>query len=425
MKKSIMTIATFLVANKMSQEDFDGQTPVLQLKAFNEISKNNAEFIEELEKNSASKEDIDAAIKAKDDEYKTQHKAVIKTLGIMSERLEKMNSGGSAPKTATIKSIVGENFKEISALKANTDDEFEIKADVTTASIANNTGSFRDETLSPLNTPFLTMENLFPHLTLTGKKGNVKKTYTYMDWDAATVVRAAKMIAECGLYDQSTVAWIEKNIPIRKVGDSIPVCEEFFEDEDNFAVELEFFLRDSVAIEVNDQIVNGDGTGENLTGLVASSTPYVPVASGITDASTYDLLVKVRASITALGKKFMPNFAVMNNTDICKMKLKKDGNNNYVMPPFADKDGNIVDGMTIIEDNAIAANTLVVGDRRFGRIIDRVGVTVSRGYVNDQYLKDQTTLKIRRRLAFLIKDSDKTGFAHVTDIATALITLAS
>jgi len=133
----------------------------------------------------------------------------------------------------------------------------------------------------------------------------------------------------------------------------------------------------------------------------------------------------VKCSITALGSKFMPNFVVMNNVDICKMKLKKDSNNNYVLPPFVDRNGQVVDGMLVVEDNGVAANTMIIGDNRYGRIIDRVGLQLSRGYVNDQFKKDQTTLKVRRRLAFLIKESEKAGFAHVTDIAAALVTLAS
>ncbi len=121
----------------------------------------------------------------------------------------------------------------------------------------------------------------------------------------------------------------------------------------------------------------------------------------------------------------MPNFVVMNNEDICKMNLKKDANNNYVMPPFVSRDGEVVKGMVIIEDNALTANTMVVGDSRYGRVINRIGMQMSKGYINDQFTKDQTTLKVRRRLAFLIKDADKTGFAYVSDIAADLVTLAS
>ena len=425
MKKVFLTLATYLVAKEMSQEAFDLLDATEHAKVAKEIGENNIAYAKQQETAGADAAELAKIANDIAAETKTQVTLLMKSIAVMQDKMIDMGKGSAgAEVVGTIKSIVSENFAIIKGMAANSDDEFTIKADTNTASVANNTGSFRDNNISPLNTPHLTMETLFPHLPLTGNKDNVNKSYTYMDWDTATTVRAAAMVAECAAFPESTAKWEEKSIKIKKVGDSIPVCDEFFEDEAMFAAELEFFLRDNVAIEVNTQIATGDNLGENLKGLITSATTFIPVASAIPDPSIYDLLAKVKASITALGKKFTPDFAVMNNTDICLMKLKKDANNNYIMPPFVDRGGNVVDGMVIIEDNSIAANTLVVGDRKFGKIIDRVGVTVARGYVDDQFLKDQTTLKIRRRLAFLIKDSDAAGFSHVTSISAALATLA-
>ena len=419
-----MTLAAVLATKNMTEDAFLELSGNEQAKIANDINANNAEYHAEQEKSNATTAELAETTKAIAEETAKQTVLILKTVQVLSERISKMGTIESG-EPATIKSLVAEKFEEIKGLEANSNTEVTLKADVSTASITNNTGSFRDDMISPLNVQNITMESLFSHLSLTGNRDNVNKTYTYMDYDDASVVRAAEMIAECAVFPESEIGWTERNIQIRKVGDTIPVCEEFFEDEAMFAGELEFFLRTNVALKVNDQLINGDGTGENLKGLIASSSTYVPVASGIADASVYDLIAMVKCSITALGSKFMPNFVVMNNVDICKMKLKKDSNNNYVLPPFVDRNGQVVDGMLVVEDNGVAANTMIIGDNRFGRIIDRVGLQLSRGYVNDQFKKDQTTLKVRRRLAFLIKESEKAGFAHVTDIAAALVTLAS
>ena len=193
-----------------------------------------------------------------------------------------------------------------------------------------------------------------------------------------------------------------------------------------FAAELNMFLDTNVRIKRNDQIVNGDGTGENLKGLFASIDAFTPANSGITDASIYDLAVKVSESITSVGgSKYAPDFALMNIADINKMKLKKDANNNYVMPPFASRDGRQIDQMIVLEENSVPANTMVIGDRRYARIYEIAGVQLSRGRVNDQFTSDLETLKARTRLAFLIREADKGGFKKVTDIAAALTTLAT
>lgn len=163
-----------------------------------------------------------------------------------------------------------------------------------------------------------------------------------------------------------------------------------------------------------------------MTGVFASIDAYTPVASGIQDASIYDLAVKVSEDITSVGgSKYMPDFALMNIADINKMKLKKDANNNYVMPPFVSRDGEQVSGMVILEENAVPANSMVIGDRRFARIYEIAGVQLSRGVVNAQFSSDLETLKARTRLAFLIRGADKGGFRKVTDISAALTTLAT
>ena len=299
-----------------------------------------------------------------------------------------------------------------------------IKADVSTASVSGNTGAYMLSGVGQLNTRAMVMENLFPTITVSGS--NINKDIKYYDWDEATVVRAAEMVAECAQFPESTAAWVERSCPIRKVGDTIPVCEEFFEDESMFAGELEFFLRTNVALKVDDQLINGDGAGANLKGLILSSTTYVPVASGIADASIYDLIVVLKKAISAIGgSKYMPNFVLMNNADICKMKLKKDSNNNYILPPFVDRSGSIVDGLMVMEDNAIPANQLVLGDSNFGRIYSAAGLSVSRGTVDKQFIEDAITLKVRRRLALVIREADKAGFMHVPSISAALTTLAS
>ncbi len=421
-----MTIATFLVAAKMTQEAFDAQSPEEQAKAFNEINENNIEYIKELKENSVSKEELTEAITAKNAEVQAQYTVLVKTMNTLASKIAKQGTIEDG-KPATIKSVVSEKFEAIKGLKLfspGSDQEVEIKASVSTASVIDNQGAYDVAGVGQLATRTLAMESLFATTTVTGP--NVNKTIRYYDWDEATIVRAADMVAECAQFPESTASWKRNSLEIQKVGDTLPVCEEFFEDESMFAGELEFFLRTNVALKVDDQLINGDGTGNNLKGLIASATTYVPAAAGIPSPTIYDLIVKVKAAITSTGgSKYMPNFVLMNNEDICAMDLSKDGNNNYIMPPFVSRDGETVKGLRVIEDNAIPANQLVVGDANYGRIYAAAGLTMSRGTIDKQFIEDAMTLKVRRRLALLIREADKTGFYHVADIDAALVTIGS
>jgi hypothetical protein len=426
MKKSFMTLATFLVAENLKMEDFHAKSVEDKEKIISDINENNAEYVKELESNSVSKEELTKAIAQKDAEQKAQSDAILKNLGILAGRIAKMGKTESG-QPATVKSIIAEKFEEVKGLQEvspGSSQEVTIKADVSTASVSGNTGGYVLPGIGQLNTRAMVMENLFPTITVSG--ANINKNIKYYDWDEATVVRAAEKVAECALFPESTAAWIERDCPIIKIGDTIPVCEEFFEDESMFAGELEFFLRTNVALKVDSELINGPGGVGEMKGLIASSTTYVPVASGISDASIYDLIVVLKKAISEIGgSKYMPNFVLMNNADICKMKLKKDSNNNYILPPFVDRSGNIVDGLMVMEDNAIPANQLVLGDSNFGRIYSAAGLSVSRGTVDKQFIEDAITLKVRRRLALVIREADKAGFMHVPSISAALVTLAS
>ena len=137
-------------------------------------------------------------------------------------------------------------------------------------------------------------------------------------------------------------------------------------------------------------------------------------------------IVKVSESITTTGgSKYSPDFCVMNITNINQMKLKKNSQFNYLLPPFVNSEGNNVAGIVVIESNIVDVNTCVIGDRRYARIYEKGGIVLSKGMVNTQFTDDEMTIKARKRLAFLIRAADKGGFKYVSDITAALAVLAS
>ena len=406
-----------------TQEEYDAMSAAEQAKYLVDKRTHEAELvkaqiqeqIENAQKNNASKEDIQ---KLEDTNAKIVKE--IEELSIRMKSLTEAPAAGADKRLAAAKELVSKTREVLSgAIK-----EYVAKALTLRSSITNNSQAVDLTDVGQLATRRLAMYDLFPKFPV--GDGNHNGTIRYYDWDEATTVRAAAMRAEGAAFPESTATWKRGTITLQKVGDTLPVTEEFLTDEVMFAAELDFFLQTNVALVVDSQIANGDGLSNNLTGLVTSAPAFTAVASGITDASIYDLIVKVSESITTTGgAKYVPNFAVMNIADINKMKLKKDANYNYVLPPFVTRDGQEVAGIVVIEANCITANTMVVGDSRFGRIYETPGVEITRGHVGTQFTEDEITIKARKRLAFLIREADKSGFRKVTSISAALTTLAS
>lgn len=382
--------------------------------------------IKAIQETATSKEEATKLINEALETYKAEQSKTIEDLDQRVLELQEQTNKNTQEEVKTLKDIVVENHEDmIKSLKGGRSHEFEVsKATVTTASVANNSDSFRDAELSPLATKKLTIYDLFRKIRV-GKDHN--GTISYRDWNDASVTRAAAMIAEGGTFPESDAAWEELSIKLKKIGDSMSVTEEFKYDTAMFADELQAFLEVNVKLKEDEQLLSGDGTGNNTFGLQTRALAYTPVASGISDASHYDLVVKVAESITAgKGNKYRPNFVLMNLFEINKMRLKKDQNENYIMPPFVDRNGNVVAGIVVLEDNGLANNTMIVGDNRYGKIYeDESGYTITTGLVNNQLLTDEETIKARKRMCFLIKNSEREGFRYVSDIAAALTTLAS
>lgn len=365
-------------------------------------------------KGMSSKEDVQLAVKSATEDMQSQ----------FDELATKFNKGSLKNEPVTLAKQLKEKSVDIKSIATGGKGEIEIKAVSNRASITGNEQAYDLPDIGQLAHRKISLYDVFPKMRISESNNN--GTIRYYDWDEDTIARAAAMIAEGGTFPESTAKFKKGSIDLQKVGDTLAVTEEFFEDEAMFAAELGMFLETNVKLKEEDELANGDGTGNRLLGLLPSVPAYTAVASDIQDASIYDLAVKVREDISVTGgSKYSPDVLIAPQSVINKMKLKKDGNNNYVLPPFVSRDGQLVDGLTVIESNIIPADTLVVADRRFARIYEKTGYEMSSDRVASQFLTDEMTLKIRKRLAFLIREADKGGFRKVVGVDAAVALLAT
>ena len=388
-----------------------------------EIIKELGEKIDAMKNESVSKTELDALkeeLKAIEKMATTEQVETLKgNLDELAEKLVEMQKSEKTEKTLLDEVI--ENKEKINALaKGDKKVEVELKALSNRASIANNTESIRLSGIGQLGVKLRALYDFFPKVQV--GNGNHNGTIAYIDWDEDTTVRASAIVAEGGTFPESTAKFAEYTKKLQKIGDTLPVTEEFMEDEVLASSELSKFININVNTVIDTKIAVGAGGANDVEGLYTASPAYTPVASGITDANIKDLVRKMRTSIVKTrGSKYAPNFVAANSETIDRYFLKKDGENNYMF----DSETGTIAGLTIVEDNNLADNTLVVGDSRYGTIYEKGGVVLSEGYNDGQFVGDMKTIKARVRMLFLIRNVDKTGFLKCTNITTALATLAS
>lgn len=399
---------------EVSEMSIDEQTAYMTAKETHEAGLRKQEIekaIEDAKKDNVSKEDLQKLV--------DKNEAIVKEIEKLT-LAEKARNEAPKEKVSNIVKEIEENKEAIKKIgKGLSSEELTIKAISNRASITGNTDALRLPDIGQLGVKERSLYNVFPKFPVA--VGNHNGVIRYHDWDESTTVRAAAMIAEGGTFPESTAKFQEYSLSLRKIGDTLTVTEEFGEDAQSAAAELEMFLDTNVNTKIDDQIVNGDNVGQNLKGLITSVPAYTPVASAISGANIYDLVKKVRTDIVKnRGSKYRPDVVIFNSNTADALGLTKDLNENYIFPDVSN-----IGSMTIIEDNNMADNVLVVGDRRYARIYEMGGVTMAKGEVNAQFIEDAMTIKVRKRMLFLIRNVDQTGFRKVTDISAALVTLAS
>lgn len=346
-----------------------------------------------------------------------------KELDELKETVQWLKEAGNSSKSdpmADLKKQLKDNKDKLKSIakSRNSSEELVIKADTVRASIATNNWNLQAGDIGQLGTIERSLYNICTKKQV--KKGSHNGTYAYTDWDESTTVRGAEAVAEGVTFNESTAKFKGYTIPLQKIGDILPVTEEFFEDEELAASELNSFLVINVDSVVNTELITGDNTGSHLKGLMSSTPAFTAVASGILNANVYDLIVKMKTAIsTTRGSKYKQFNAVMNQDTADKLVLAKDLNGNYQFPT------NHPIWSMIVIDNNMANDAMVVGDFRFAQILEMGGVALTSGYgaTTGTFEDDMMLLKARKRLAFLIRTVDQTGFLKTTTVTADIATI--
>ena len=393
-----------------------------QVNYFNELNIHKAKELEAFK--TKMKTDSSKELETKINELKAEiNKDNLEQLKVLQKAIEdqgiairKMSiSNGSKQ----IKSIEDELYAVKDHLLNAANKTVVIKTDVTRASITDNTISMRLPDVGQLATQANRLAPLFATGTISEGMGGVVR---YID--QSTVTNNAAAVLENNSKPESAITWTEYTMALQKVAHNIPVTMEALSDIPFMASEINNMLLKYLDVKVDGYLWSGTGTAPQIWGVYARADTYTAAAAGITDASIFDLLVKVHEDIAG-ATAYMPNYAIMNIADVNKMRLKKDGNNNYVLPPFVSADGNQVAGMTIIASNSVTANTMLVGDFSYATLYRLGGMTLEVGRIANQFIENQVTVQAEVRLGMLIRNAHTDAFRKVTSISAALVTLAS
>lgn len=235
---------------------------------------------------------------------------------------------------------------------------------------------------------------------------------------------AAGMVAEEGEKPEATLDIESSSAPVKKIAVLIKVSDEMWDDFPMLRDYVNSRLRFMVEQREEDQLLNGSGAGNNITGILNSSPQTYALTGGESIANAiHKAMTKIKVPASNVGG-YNPSGIVIHPTDWQAVRLSTDDNNQYYGGgPFTGAYGNggglapdRLWGLPVVVTTAIAENTALVGDFRLGaQIFQRTGIDVKTFDQNEDDVNfNRKTIRVEERLALAVYRPS--AFCTVTSI---------
>lgn len=296
-----------------------------------------------------------------------------------------------------------------------------VKLDVKAADTMTITGNYSGGTvgLSDLETGLTRIQRRAPFMRqLSNTRGTTSKYVVWIE-QANPDPGAAGQTAEGALKTQTDFDLVEKSCEVKKTTAFIKVSKEMLADIPFMQGEINGELMELVELKLDEQILLGDGTGQNLDGidLVATAFAAGSFAANVPSANNSDVLRVAIAQIA--NANFSANYILLNPEDAAAMELTKDTNGQYTYPVFVNEAGMSVKGLPVVENPGVPAGSFYVGDFTKSNLRIREEMNVQVGYVNDDFTKNLVTILCETRACHFIKSNHYGAFVK-GDFATAI-----
>lgn len=211
----------------------------------------------------------------------------------------------------------------------------------------------------------------------------------------------AKAKGEGEAFEYSDLKFTEVETTVKNVGHLLKATKNILND----AAQLESFINQRMVYglkEVEDrQLLNGDGSGQNLKGILPQATAFADPAK----MEKYTIIDQLRLAMLQVALAEYPASGfVLNPIDWAKIELEKDETGRLII-------GNPQDGaaprlwrMPVVQTVAMAAGSFLTGAFSLGaQVFDREEVGVEVATTNqDDFEKNLVTIKCYERLALAV-----------------------
>lgn len=313
---------------------------------------------------------------------------------VAQKALEGFKGGIERPQTMGEQLVSADQFKSFVAGNAGRV-RIETKAAVSTV-VADGTTAFSQQSQAIVPGAFkpLTIRQVIPTAQASGISVIYRREKTWTNAAAGVTQAAAKPL--------SAIEFEMKTLPIEVVAHIIKLSKQLLADAPAVATYVDTRMRDGLAQTIDAQLLTGNGTSPNLSGLydAGNFTAYTATAGDLlTDAIN-------RAKYTLWAAGYVPDVVVVNPADWGAMEIKKAstaGTYLYGLPGM-NAGMNPFGVQVVLSPNMTAGQFLVSAIRSAAILWERQGVTIEMfEQDSDNVEKNLVTVRAETRLGLAVE----------------------
>lgn len=289
------------------------------------------------------------------------------------------------------------NADGFNALKSNPDAKhrFQIQNAITTATGSGGSLIQPDVRTDPVQMPRRRLR--IRDLLNQGRTGANMVEY------AAQVTRdnQASMVSEGTTKPESNYAWERREVAVRTLAHWIPVSRQAMDDAGVLQSVIDGELRYGLELIEENQLLSGDGTGENLAGLLTEATAFSAPFSSSGDT---DLDVLLQAIAQLQDAEIEPDGLVLNPVDWAMLQSLKDDQGRYLGGGPFEAAAEALWRLPVVPSNSMNRGEFLTGAfARAATIFDRMDaeVLISSEH-SDYFIKNMLAVRAEKRLALAI-----------------------
>lgn len=331
---------------------------------------------------------------------------------IAANVLELQTKGATADDTETLKSVLDAKKDELSALKGKSSGSvnFVLKAVGNMALTTNTTGQIPQAEREAGITRIVRRQ---PYILDLVNVGTIMSNL--WEWvEQKNQEGGSAMTAEGAKKSQTDFDLVLASASVKKVTAFIKVTKEMLDDVNLLRAEIDQELTELINLRIDDQVLAGVGTGDNLTGIMQNATAWAAGSFALTVPTPNNADVLRVAINQAMVNQFQPNYIVLHPSDATAMDLDKGSDGHYALPPFATIDGRIISGVPVVMNTGQTEGTFLVGDFTKSAVRFKEGLTINVGYENDDFTKNFVTILAEARLVHRVKSNHYGAFIKGT-----------